>query len=513
MTYLIAACVSLLIGPLFYRFFAEQHKVTKAIDGFVFVSIGGLLLTHILPELLHHGGLSAFVVLLAGLFGPSISERLFQKHSRLTHNFTLLLAFTGLLLHTFIDGSSVSVSDHDHGVADFLPLGIILHRLPEGLAIWWLLSPQFGNKGASFAIGLMLLGTLGGFAFGEHYANQLSLDNIVLLQAFVTGSILHVVWHQPHVEKSPSDHSRRSETLAGVGALLGILLLIALFSAESHSGHAHNHDHGHMSMEQLWQWTLAVAPYLLVTYLLGSLRFALGLRPDTNNPYLGWLVRLIGPEGFVFVGLILGWQVALFLALTSLILSAFLAQQKIPIDQVGPAQPLTLREFSLHYQVERSAPWVILSLLIGNMMHYPELLANQPWWQCLLLICLMMPLRFCFVGAAALGLTLAWAEWSTQAVLLALLAAPLINSQQLKKMSGPQGALTMGLVLGMVAAGQQWLEGINLEHAIAWPEQTQVLAVLVLGLLYAIALLRLGPRAFMARLFSVKFDPHQHHHH
>lgn len=82
MLYLLASCIALLIGPLFYRYFSSGSGLQKGLDGFIFVSLGGLVLIHILPELLEHGGLLAIVFVVLGLWGPTASERLFHRYQR-----------------------------------------------------------------------------------------------------------------------------------------------------------------------------------------------------------------------------------------------------------------------------------------------------------------------------------------------------------------------------------------------------------------------------------------------
>ncbi|GLS82078.1 metal transporter [Paraferrimonas haliotis] len=506
MTYLVATCVSLLLGPLFYRFFGQQNGITKAIDGFVFVTLGGLLLTHILPEMLHHGGIAALAMILLGLFGPTVSERAFAKHSQLTHNITVLLAFFGLLLHTFIDGTSISISTHDDAIGAYLPIGIILHRLPEGLAIWWLLSPQFGNRWASVAIAAMLTATVAGFGVGELYANQLAFDNTVLLQAFVTGSILHVILHQPHVDKN--HHPQPShDTMAGIGSLLGLALLFVLFTTHSHGGHEHLE---HSSVEQLWQLMLTLAPYVVLTYIIGAARFGLGMLSTQSSGPAAWIQRLMGPEGLILVAIVLGWQLASFQLVAIAVIVAWLSHQSVPLDSRTEIERFSLRQFALQYQIERSAPWVLLSLVLANLMTYPDILADKPWLQLLLIVALLLPMRFCFIGAAVLSISLALTGWSSAAVMLPLLAAPLLNVKQLSKMSGPQGAITMALVLALVVIGSQSLPSFE-QHAAPIPYLSPI-SLVILALLFASTLLRIGPRAFIANLFAVSLA-HKHHHH
>lgn len=269
MLYLVASCIALLLGPLFYRYFSSGSGLQKGLDGFIFVSLGGLVLIHILPELLEHGGILAIIFVILGLWGPSASEKLFHRYSEITHNLTLTLGIGGLLLHTITDGGAMVLAQQE-GNSSLLALGVIMHRLPVGLAIWWLLKPQVGTRWASLVLLAMMALTSVGYFAGEQLLSHLSLDNTVYLQAFVTGSILHVVLHQPHGHGQQTPSSKY-EYHAGIGSLLGIGLLALLLMMDS-GGHQHaHHDH---STDQLLHWLLLLAPVLLAAYALASIRFA-----------------------------------------------------------------------------------------------------------------------------------------------------------------------------------------------------------------------------------------------
>ena len=67
---LIFACLSLLAGPLLYQLINRSPRALNAIDGFVFVSISGLLVLHLLAESEQSFGFLSLGVLALGLFGP-----------------------------------------------------------------------------------------------------------------------------------------------------------------------------------------------------------------------------------------------------------------------------------------------------------------------------------------------------------------------------------------------------------------------------------------------------------
>jgi len=504
MLYLLASCIALLIGPLFYRYFSSGSGLQKGLDGFIFVSLGGLVLIHILPELLQHGGLLAVVFVFLGIWGPTASERLFHRYSEITHNLTLSLGIGGLLLHTITDGGAMVLAQQD-GNSILLALGVIMHRLPVGLAIWWLLKPQVGTRWASLVLVAMMLLTGVGYFAGEQLITQLSLENTVYLQAFVTGSILHVVLHQPHGQHD-TDKQGKYEYQAGIGSLLGIGLLVMLLLMDS-GGHEHaHHDH---STEQLMTWLLTLAPILLLSYGAAALRFKFGLTPQDSSLARRWFQRLAGPEAIVITALLLGPWIALFQLLVVFILSAYLSHANVTITDPHTKLPSNALRFGFAHLVDRSAPWILLSLVLVNLIGHPSVPLSNPLLQVIVLLLVFLPMRFCNLGAAVLALALAYSGWSPIAIIMPLIAAPVLNIAQLKLMTWPQRAILLSIIaLSLVAALRLplWFSLFTL------PEVVNLIALLILSGLFAASLLRLGPRKFLRRLMLSKPVANSHSH-
>ncbi|PKG55120.1 metal transporter [Shewanella sp. Choline-02u-19] len=504
MLYLLASCIALLLGPLFYRFFSSGTGLQKGLDGFIFVSLGGLVLIHILPELLEHGGFLAIVFVIIGIWGPTLSERLFHRYSEVTHNLTLILGVGGLLLHTITDGGAMILAQQD-GNSPLLALGIILHRLPVGVAIWWLLKPQVGSRWAMLVLtGMMLLTGIGYFA-GEQFLSHLSLENTVYLQAFVTGSILHVVLHQPHGQPN-TDKQGRFEYHAGIGSLLGIGLLFLLLMMDS-GGNDHQHSH---STEHLLDWMLTIAPILLLSYAVASIRFYFGLTPQNKALGQRWLQRLLGPEAIIITGLLLGPIFALIQAISVVLIGALLTYCKVEPTDPHDSLPTSAVRFGFAHLVDRSAPWIVLSLILANLIGHPAVPLSNPIVQVAVLLLVFLPMRFCNLGAAVLSLSLAYSGWTTTAVMLPLIAAPIINFAQLKLMGWPQRVALFVLLFGLLAVIEwiqpQWQALGHLPHLL------NSMSLWVVAALFAASLLRLGPRKFMSRLMLLKTKPHAHEH-
>ena len=504
MLYLLASCLALLIGPLFYRYFASGSGLQKGLDGFIFVSLGGLVLIHILPELLEHGGLLAIGFVVLGLWGPTASERLFHRYSEITHNFALFLGISGLLLHTITDGSAMVLAQNE-GNSILLALGVILHRLPVGFAIWWILKPHLGARWTLVIFGAIMLFTSIGYFASEQLLSHMSIDKTVYLQAFVTGSILHVVLHQPHGQQE-TDKQGQYEYQAGIGSLLGIGLLMMLLLMDS-GGHEHaHHDH---STEQLTTWLMTIAPVLLLSYAVAALRFQLGLTPQDNSLARRWFQRLAGPEALVLTALLLGPWLALFQLVVVLIMSAYLAYARVDITDPHTKLPSQALRFGFAHLVDRSAPWVLLSLVLVNLIGHPSVPLSNPILQITVLLLVFLPMRFCNLGAAVLSIALAYSGWSPLAIVLPLIAAPVLNIAQLKLMGWSQRGILLAIIaIALVAALKlpMWFSLFTL------PEAINLTALLILSALFAASLLRLGPRKFLRRLMMLKPVAHGHKH-
>ncbi|GGB73125.1 metal transporter [Shewanella inventionis] len=464
------------------------------------------MLIHILPELLEHGGFITLFFVLLGVWGPTASEKLFHRYSTVTHNITLSLGIGGLLLHTITDGGAMVLAQQE-GNSTLLALGVIMHRLPVGVAIWWLLKPQVGTRWASAVLAAMMILTSVGYFAGEQLLTQLSLENTVYLQAFVTGSILHVVLHQPHGHQQ-EDKQGKYQYQAGIGSLLGLGLLALLLLMDT-GGHEHAHqDHG---SEQFVSWLLTISPILFASYVIATTRFALGLRPTHHSLALRWLQRLAGPEALLISLLLLGPWFALFQTLGLLAIGTLLTVTQVKITDPHPTLPESAWRFGFGQLVDRSAPWIILSLVLANVIGHPSVPLENPALQVFILLLVFLPMRFCNLGTVILALALAYSGWSEIAVAFTLLAAPVVSIGQLKLMNWKQGLMLGGILLaGLMVADQLSLSSAMTLHL---PDTVNSIGLAIIILLFGASLLRLGPRQFLSRLMiNMKSAPHHHDH-
>ena len=218
---------ALFLGPFAYRLLQRRPGWLDLLDAFIFVTISGLVILHILPEILHSGGLMVLVLMALGVFAPGWVEKYFHKAARQAHQTTLLLAISGLVMHAGIDGSVLLVEQGDH-TGWLLALGVLLHRFPVGLTIWWLLRPQYGRLLPMAVLLSMSVTTFAGAFFADHSLTQIDGQWLAWLQAFVMGSIMHVVLHRPYLPAQAHSHAKENKYAAGIGSLAGLVVLAAV---------------------------------------------------------------------------------------------------------------------------------------------------------------------------------------------------------------------------------------------------------------------------------------------
>jgi len=232
---LLLSIIALLAGPALYGLGRRQPGVRQILDGFVFITIAGIVCVFIAPKSIEVGGLAAVLFLLAGLFFPVVIEILFRRSMHGAHTFILVLAALGLVLHAVVDGVALLPTDpaslpdigRDDGLygslfQNQLALGVILHRLPVGMAIWWSLRPVFGAPVAVATFLVIIAATVSAYFLGDAFVSVAEGRSLAYFQAFVSGSLVHVVAfgisHEHH------EHGNLSTSTQGWGYRVGILI-------------------------------------------------------------------------------------------------------------------------------------------------------------------------------------------------------------------------------------------------------------------------------------------------
>jgi uncharacterized membrane protein YraQ (UPF0718 family) len=501
------AVAMLALGPLVLAVTGRLPGVLPLVDGFVLVSVGGLVIADVIPEAFERGGWLVAVLVLAGLVGPTLLERWLHRAAAAVHRTALLLGVAGLALHGFLDGVALA-GTQGHATA----LAVVLHRLPEGLTLWWLLRPTYGAGWTAVAIGALAAATASGalLPIGAQLADGVG---VAWVQALVAGSLLHVVLHRPH----PLVHARLDGALrwaSGVGALLGGVLVWLVLS-----GHAQG---GGRFLPTLLELTRDAAPALLFAYVAsgvvqvllpsaslgwmgrgGPLRQAMagvvfglplpicscGVVPVYRSltlqgvPLTAALAFLVAtPELGLDAALLsvpmLGWPLALLrlaaaggVALgVGWLLGGPLAHARAEAESAAPVAiahlaqkqpaPLAARlrqgiEVGLGEVVDHTGPWVLLGLIVaavaepllagGALAHLP------PGWDVPVLALAGMPLYVCASGATPLVAVLVAAGVSPGAGVAFLLTGPATNLTTFGVLQRLHGTRLAGLFVAVVA--------------------------------------------------------------
>lgn len=225
---LILSVLVLIAAPLLARLVAHLPAIKAGLDGFVLLTVIGLITITLLPEALSHGGFLALIIAILGFTLPWIAELLFHKSEEMTHRVLMLIAALALVVHAASDGALLAFANTSEG-GSFLAAGIILHRIGVAIAVWWLLRPVLTTLGGIAVLGALGVMTVVGYLMvyfaGEWYNVPLS----GYWQAFAAGSLFHVVMHP--LEDHDTAPAPNNILAHRVGTAFGILFVISLIGA------------------------------------------------------------------------------------------------------------------------------------------------------------------------------------------------------------------------------------------------------------------------------------------
>ena len=286
--FLFASVGVLFLGPLVYRSWRRKPSLLAILDGFVFGAVGGLVLFDVLPHAFEEGTWMAAIAAGLGLLGPFAAERSRLPALRGTHAIVLAVSMLGIALHGMLDGAALApLAVGGREGTDMLPMAVVLHRIPVGIAVWWIVRPSAGRLWAFAALTAIAVATVFGFGLSSTIAAGLPEPGGAILQAFVGGALLHVVLHrhaphhaQPIEERGGPD---RSGLFEGVGFVVALVFLVGLHAiADPHVAYEHHAQHAHELHEggvmfaagsygaSLLQLVLLSAPALLLGYLIAG---------------------------------------------------------------------------------------------------------------------------------------------------------------------------------------------------------------------------------------------------
>ncbi len=182
------------IGALLYSVLHDHPRLTRVFDRSMYVVVPLLVLIQVLGHQITHKGWELVSIasltgtMALGLLMPLAITHISHGIAKKTEALSIIAGFTGLFLHALLEGASLNT---DQPIAT---LPIAIHRIAVGLMIWWLLQPRYGTITAMAGIAGLLLATATGFFLSGILANEFVGSSY--FQAFVAGSLLHVIFHE-----------------------------------------------------------------------------------------------------------------------------------------------------------------------------------------------------------------------------------------------------------------------------------------------------------------------------
>ena len=286
-----ASVLALGVGPLIIRATNSRPGVLAFLDGFVLVTIGGLVLLEVIPNAMLTRDLSAGFFLILGFALPTLAERLFRFGVSKTHAIVLSLAMVGLAAHSALDGSALAQAAHSS--TRMIGIGVLLHQLPVSMMVWLLMS-DWRRRYTWLVLGLMGFSTVIGYAVEPQVLRLLPPYGAVWFTALVGGSLLHVVAHPaislrqraprvtgahahdhqaaPHCCTGDAHtHTNALESgYSGLGALAGMMVLVIAYAARGGTTGS-----GPQLLATIWNTfrmlALESAPAVLLAYVAAGL--------------------------------------------------------------------------------------------------------------------------------------------------------------------------------------------------------------------------------------------------
>lgn len=194
MGWLIAVSAAPVAGPLLYALLHDRPAAVRVVDGFVYLAVPLLVAWQVLPHAWEERTALPLIAVAVGFVVPAALERLSHALERHTDQVALAVGLSGLLVHGVLEGAAFAPVDGRVPVA--FALAVVLHRIPVGLVVWWLVRPRYGGLAAAVAIGLVVGTTLAGYTVGMEVMGGVERVGVDTYQAFVSGSLVHVVFHQ-----------------------------------------------------------------------------------------------------------------------------------------------------------------------------------------------------------------------------------------------------------------------------------------------------------------------------
>ena len=189
---LVSALLAPLAGVLIYVTMHHRPRTVRLLDTAVIVALPLLVAAQVVPHAWADRSLVLVVVVALGAGLVAMVERLSRTLARYTDDATILFAVLGISVHALVEGSALTT-----GASPAFVLAVVVHRVAIGLLIWWLVVPRHGAVAAGAGRGSDPgRHAWSGYVVGTDVVTGLPFVDRHLLEAFVAGTLLHVVLHQ-----------------------------------------------------------------------------------------------------------------------------------------------------------------------------------------------------------------------------------------------------------------------------------------------------------------------------
>ncbi len=507
MKLLLISTLALFAGPVLQRSLTWVGAALAALDGFVLLLVVGIVLGMLLPQAYEVVGWPALPLAIVGYLAVRQVERMHHVGGRRAHNVAVALGLVGFATHEFLDGMALALGRGEHGTEQLLPLAIVLHRIPIGLSVWWLLR-RAGTRWSIAGLSFIAIATAVGYGVSSEVFAHAGGASLGVFQSLVAGALLHVVVHE---EEGRSGKFVRYE---GFGGLLGLFVLWLQHSELLPTGRA-----GEAGMARtLVLLSQESAPALLVAYLSAGLIGVffpsagiawLGRGPSLLQSVRGVLFGLplpicscgvlpvyrslivrgapaaaalsflvaapeLGVDAVLLSFPLLGFPLTVarivcafvVAVLAGAIVSRFLPAQsgpEVPAFAEAEVKPSWAERLRAAYQigfvetVDHTAPWIVLGLVIAAAL---EPLLRIEWVTSLpkgldvpLLALLGLPMYVCASSATPLVAVLIHKGISPGAAIAFLLTGPATNATTygvLTQLHGRKVAVLYGVVIALL---------------------------------------------------------------
>lgn len=177
---------ALALGPAIY-YVLSNNKIKNVLNFIVGLSILLIVAINIIPESIEHiGWLPVTIAILFGFKIVSVLDAAIHS-SHKSHAVATWVVIIGFTTHALADGMALTQGS-------WLPVAVILHRIPVGAGVWHVLK----SKDQAFvALAMISLATIVGFTFGKSLFPTLHESyGLAIFQSVMSGALLHILLHR-----------------------------------------------------------------------------------------------------------------------------------------------------------------------------------------------------------------------------------------------------------------------------------------------------------------------------